>query len=697
MNDQQQIENDRADALSGDILFPSYSKAHLLKLTCGALLALLPVLLYVCIVAFCFYNALSLAIRLFPGFGNSSHSFYVTVYVIALLVIALVLTCLLRPFIACRKKVFCLKLPIDEQGDIYAFVNRVAELVGIDPVKEIYINSEVVVDGGYEGVIDFYKKRFGLKIGLPLIPILSANEFCSLLVHEFAHYTNPKVKNAYFTIRNVRAWLYRIANDEDGWYSRLDAFAEKSGLLRSLLMPAFLSIALVNKTFQLFLNVIELLTNSSVQEAEFQADLLQANILGSRQFDHLLKLLVQIDQAYQLTLERCLSGEEVSENIADAILLAYKKSALQSDQFIEMAPSERFNSWHLLPPPNIRTRRIQKSDIASVYSVDGSLDGLFANVYGLGVALSSEFYLEHDVTAERKRSSKPIDKRKSVISMSKEEAVLKRFTSGLYRRDIAWEFSRVDKFSALSSEKITPFLNKLVVSIRHSLPELVKYMERLDDYEKQLSRLHFAQWLVKDGSRNRPGAEELDELKFNKKDFERKFSGKKELYRKSYGVRVAAAVAMGRESKAYGSAGKLITLLTRLGEQQDSLSESKIKCATLEKLIVRRAEGDAFHQNTVSRLTRMILKVVESLEIVLVRIPESLIPADTDIQAGRLELDSLNGEDYEKLVVDRFLELVRYYEAFNTAISAKLAQFVEMVERKQNIESVLVVAVKTNG
>lgn len=694
MIEQQELNSESNDTFIGNVLFPSAPKSYLVKLVTVACLSVLTLLLYVGVVSFIIYHLLSVLIQFLPSFGDSANSFYICGYILVLVLFLVISLCLLRPFFRRKSVAVSVELSKEEQGPIYEFANNVAAAFNVAGLERVIINNDVVVDLGFESLRDFYRGRLTLNIGLPLIPIISKREFCSLLAHELSHYRLTKVRRAYSAIRYLRGWFYSISHNHDGWYDGLEVVAEKIGMFRFICVPGFVVLGLTNRAFQIFLAWTEWLTDSVVNESAYYADQVQANIMGSESFDQLLKHLVRIDQAYQFAIEETLRASEAPENIADAISRAYEKNSVQANQFIEMERSELYNSWHLLPAPNKRTKRIKKIAIEPIFANDETLASLFIDVEAIGVAVSAKFYEINGVVGDLTKSDKTNFDRKGAIALPDEEAMLKRFTSGLYRRDIAWGFPQADKFSSLATEKIIPFSNKLVGSIRRSLPELTRYMELLDDYDRQQSRLHYAQWLIKDGSKNRQSADEIDELKFNKKEFERKFSGKRELYRKSYGVRVAAAVAMGKTSKAYASAVKLIQLLLRLGGLQDTISEAKVKCSTLEKLIVRRTAGDDIHQKTISRLTRMMLKVVEDLEIVLVRMPVNLVPKATEMHEGRLDLDQLNGEDYEIVVSDRFFELVRYYEAFNTAISAKLAQFVEMVERRQGIESVVVAVVK---
>ncbi len=697
MNDQKPLEDELASAFTDELVQPSYPKAYHLRLFAIVGALVVPVFAYCLMVLFFFYYAVIALIHFFPFSGGEISSFFIFLYLVLFFILASLSVGLLRPFLSGREYGQRIVLDPQSQRAIYSFTSYLSKKLEVDSVDEIAVGNSVVVSAGYTNMFAFKNKSLSLEIGLPLISTLSASEFCSLLTHELGRYSHTKSKAADFAIRALYEWFYRISNGEDVWFCRVQDKVDENKFYRGASFIFLLSGGLVNGLFRILSNFADAVAKSSISESEYSADIIQSNVLGSDGFDHLLKHLVQIDQAFHFAIEESLSSEHVPENIADLILSIYEKNPMQTDQFIEMVPAEKFNSWYFLPPPNARTQRVKKSQISAKFNSSRSLENLFIDVDELGKSLSSLLYAQSGIEASKKSLKTEVDERKSAILLPKEEVILKHFSSGLFRRDIVWEFPQADKFSSLPEENIVPFLNKLVLTIRHNLPDLTKYMELLDDYEKQAARLHFAQWLIKDGSKKRPGSDEIDELKFNVKEFDRKFSGKKLQYRKSYGVRVAAAVALGKQSKAYCSAEKLIKILSALSGLQDSISESKTKCSTLEKLITRRAEGDDFHQKTISRLTRMVLKVVEDMEKILVRIPENLLQDPIDIQSGRLDLDTLNGEDYEREVADRFFELVRYYDAFNVAISAKLAQFVEMVERKQDIESVVVAHVSRDS
>ncbi len=674
---------------------PSYSAKGGLLLVLVSLLSLTPILIYVSVVLTVVAFYLVFIFKYVPNFSSDFSSVYLVFYLFVLVLFASILVFLLRPFFSASAKMKDVYLDREKEPGIYQCTDALSAALDLPPISRICVSSDVIVDVFYESISHYRHDQPTLKIGLPLVPMLETKEFLALVAHEYGHMATPKLKKSYFAIRTLRSWFHKVTHNEDGWDEKLRDASEDNHFLKVLMVPVHMGIAIVNRLFEGFSNLLELVSTPVIHDLAFFCDSIQTSILGSDNFEPMIKKLARIDQAYHASLEKILSKDLVPENMASLIHSTYFDNIVPADQFIEMTRSEDFNSWHLLPPPDIRAKHVANSAAMPGLNMSGDFVNIFSGADSFGEVVSANFYEKHHVTEEVQKSLKPND---TPISMDKYSRILSRFTSGLFRRDVVWLFPEVDKFTYLPEEKVIPFLNKVIVSIRHNIPDFSKYVEFVEDYQKQVKLFHFYQWLIKDGSKNRPDIEEIEKVKFNIKEFEKSHSKTVELYQKFYGVRIAAATALGKQSKAFKSASLLISMLTKIGAQQASVNDAITKCSTLERLIARRADKQMNHQKTISRLTRMVLKVIGDLENLLGSLPDSLISeyVDVDIDSKKLNLDQLNGEDYEHLVVIRFKELLRYYQGYNIAVSAKLAQFVESVEKKRNIEPVVTVSVKNH-
>lgn len=663
-----------------------------IKMQITTVLSVMPVLVYVLALLFILFYFVKAVLGQLFAVLNSGVLFYLIAYIVVVLVLGGLIFLLARPLFKSRTKNSCLIIGKDREPNLYAYVNSISNRVSIDVVSKIRISPEVIVDAEYESIKDFKERRLTLTLGLPLIATLKTDELASLIAHEFARYAHPKVRQLYFAERWLLHRLYNLAHRDDKLLVSIESIADTYSFLSPIFIPIRLVLQFVNGVCAQIHSMVEAISKEMLFDIAFLADTYQAQVIGSRNFDPLLKRLVRIDQAYHFTCEKMLSGEKKPRDMADLIISLYEKNPLPSNQYIEMALSEAFTSWHILPTPSSRTRRMLENEIEPIYTLQVDVKKLFSGLGALGEQLTQGFYETNAIESKNFDETKTPTKQASSrhIPLLAEDKVLKVYSSGLFRRDLVWSIPLDNKLEALPEERLIPFLNKVVLGIRHSLPEFNKCFDFTDEYRRHVLSLHFYQWLVKNGSKNRPSAESLDDARIFVKEFDEKFGKTFDAYCKSYGVRVAAAVELGKEAKAYKSAKSLLGILSGLAQVQTDVRDAKIKTTTMEKLLKRRENGEREHQQTITRFTRMVFKVVQAMDSAMSKIPPTLLAEEFrfDIAQNRLKEELLGGKDYEHTVLERFNELVKYYEAYNVVLSAKLAQFVGLVERKRNIEAV---------
>ncbi len=677
-------------AFKSDFIHKSPKSMIKMQITLG--LSAMPVLAYVLILLFIFFYYVKAVLGQVFAVLDSGVVFYLIAYVFAVLVLGGLIFLFARPLFTSRIKNNCAIVGADREPNLYAYVNSISRRLSVESVSHIRISPEVVVDAEYESIKDYKEKRLSLTLGLPLLATLKTHELTALISHEFAHYANPKVRHLYFVERWLLHRLYDLAHRDDQLLVKIEDLVDKFGFLNPVFTPIRLVLQFVAGICAQIHSMVESISKDMMFDIGFMADDYQAQVIGSRNFDALLKRLVRIDQAYHFACEKMLSGLKKPRDMADLIATLYEQNPLPSNQYIEMALSEAFTSWHMLPTPSSRTRRMLEKEIEPIYSLQVDVKKLFTGLNALGEQLTKEFYEANAIESkgfdEAKNQVKQGSNRN--IPLLSEEKVLKVYSSGLFRRDMVWSIPLDNKLEALPEERLIPFLNKVVLGIRHSLPEFNKCFDLTEEYQRHVLSLHFYQWLVKNGSKNRPSVESLDDARIFVKEFEEKFGKTFDAYCKSYGVRVSAAVELGKEAKAYKSAKSLLRILAGLAQIQAQVRDAKIKTSTMEKLLKRREDGEREHQQTITRFTRMVFKVVQAMDGAMTKVPANLLAEEFrfDIAQNRLKEELLNGKDYELNVLARFNELIRYYEAYNVVLSAKLAQFVGLVERKRNIEPV---------
>ena len=740
-DDKNKISEDEIDAgFVANFLQPSIPATYALRLCLTAILVLLPAILYLLVAGTIIYYILYYAISMFPLIDGNMGTLHLMLYLVFLILGVPIVLFLLRPFFRCKPKVASIELLIEDQPRLYYFANSISRKLAANKVEHIRLTNEVIVEAAYCSCRDVLGNRLTLTIGIPLISAVNTDQLAALIAHELSHFRQSKLSRCYFLIRFIRSWFYRVINNEDAWEKRAYEFSSQyvcslgnivvvpirffstlinkltkrgSGkahakleglsttdkkcdvsIVKIIMPPVRLGVGVVHGIFSLANNFVEQISRKVASEAEYIADHYQGNIIGSENFSPLIKRLARVDQAYHCAMEKILSNERKPNDFRKFVHQCYQKNSIKSDQYIEMAGSEYFTSWSLHPSPLSRVRRMEEKELPSMYFLGRPSDDLFCGLDALSIKITKELFRVNDLDIASERLGKSQNEAHEGGPNVQISDSLDCFSNHLFSSDIVWDVPDIKNFLESPIEKLTPFLNKLIVSIRHNIPEFEDYYEAIDEHNNKNARLHFYKRLVKDGSRERPSGESIEKLEAEIEEFNNKHKDRLESYKKFYGTRVASAIALGKNVKAFPQACKLIFMLKELNLLQKGVAEMKIKSSTLEQLLERRRSKEgSLHQKSISQFSRRMLKLIDELEQTMSAFPLSLLGAEhaETVLQNRLDLEHMNGEDYEQKIIDRFKELVGYFEGFNTAISNKLAKFCEINEKNYAIESVATV------
>jgi heat shock protein HtpX len=172
----------------------------------------------------------------------------------------------------------------EEIPEFYNVVDKLCETAGVRPVDGIIIDHEYNASVRTVGIRG---KRI-LTIGLPLFTILPKDERMALLGHEIGHFANNDVARSIF----VGGAIGTLAT----WYDLLDVqhVDEIEGIFG--IISGFFMKGLALIPYGLYMLMIHLLWHDS-QRAEYFADLVGAELSGTKSFIHLMEK-IQFDQIF---------------------------------------------------------------------------------------------------------------------------------------------------------------------------------------------------------------------------------------------------------------------------------------------------------------------------------------------------------------------------------------------------------------
>ncbi|MGA1839676.1 MAG: M48 family metalloprotease [bacterium] len=134
--------------------------------------------------------------------------------IIFLFPICIILSTILKPLFIRIKKPEGIQISINEVPSLNNFISQLQQKFNFPPVEEIFISDELNADIQQLpsfGMIGF--NRNYLRIGLPLMAVLSLDQFRACLAHEFGHLSKNHGK--------FSGWIYRLHST---WFALTEHF-----------------------------------------------------------------------------------------------------------------------------------------------------------------------------------------------------------------------------------------------------------------------------------------------------------------------------------------------------------------------------------------------------------------------------------------------------------------------------------------
>ncbi len=193
-----------------------------------------------------------------------------------------------------------------EQPLLFQFCARLAEVVGAPRPTRIFVslspNAGAALGRGVSGLLG---KQLWLHIGLPLVRVFTLRQLAGVLAHEMGHFSQRWGMRLGWMIRRTCHWLLRVAYERDDWDRRLERLSSFHdwGILA---LPAWAARAYVTATRWIlrFLAWIGVgVAGFFMRQMEYQADLYEAQLVGSRWFVQTMKHLWQVQMSYQQAVD----------------------------------------------------------------------------------------------------------------------------------------------------------------------------------------------------------------------------------------------------------------------------------------------------------------------------------------------------------------------------------------------------------
>lgn len=189
----------------------------------------------------------------------------------------------------------------DQEPLLFAFVDRVCEVVGAPPPSRIDVDCDVNASASFRrGLLSMFGDDLVLTIGLPLVAGLNTRQLAGVLAHEFGHFSQGAGMRLSYLVRSVSFWLTRVVYERDEWDARLVALSQGLDIrLGIVFYMARVFVWLTRKILWCLMMLGHMIGGILLREMEFDADCYEARLAGSDCFESTTRKMALLNAATQ--------------------------------------------------------------------------------------------------------------------------------------------------------------------------------------------------------------------------------------------------------------------------------------------------------------------------------------------------------------------------------------------------------------
>lgn len=311
-------------------------------------------------------------------------------YLVPLFLAGLLLIFLLKPiFIGRGEREETVSLNEFEEPELFAFFNRVCEIIGAPKPKRIDLNNEVNASAGFaRGFWSlFIPGDVVLTIGMPLVTGLTTRQFTGVMVHEFAHFRQGIAMRASMLINMVVGWFAVRAHSRDrldDWLE--DSIEESEHWIAVLILKIAQLLVFLTRLVLILLYRIALLCSAAMsRQMEYDADRFAARFVGSETeaavSARMVELMIAAQSAESQAHEMWVKDKSVPRDMPTLIAMASAR----------LMPEERERVEHMMqhgagglfdthPPAHKRIKAVMKLNEPGIFRPDGQATALFRDI-----------------------------------------------------------------------------------------------------------------------------------------------------------------------------------------------------------------------------------------------------------------------------------------------------------------------------
>lgn len=293
---------------------------------------------------------------------------------------------------------------------LFAFVDRICELVGAAKPKRIDLDCEVNASASFrKGMLSMFGSDLVLTIGMPLVAGLNTRQFAGVLAHEFGHFAQGAGMRLTYIIRSISFWLLRVVyqrDEADEWLQ--NSAATWDFRVGWILYLAMFFVWLSRRVLWVLMQVGNLVGSYLLRQMEFDADRYETRLAGSEAFTqtvHQLQRLGVGTQAAFGDLREFYREGQLGDDLPRLIISKVKQIPPKLEKELKQSIDDSKTGWlDTHPADRDRIANAEREDTNGIFHVEMPASVLFTDFEAQSKATTWEFYLgEFDGQIERDR------------------------------------------------------------------------------------------------------------------------------------------------------------------------------------------------------------------------------------------------------------------------------------------------------
>ena len=331
------------------------------------------------------------------------------------------------------------KLSRADEPLLFAFVEKICDLVGAPRPAELRVDNQVNASAGFRrGFLSLFRDDLVLTIGLPLAAGLRKDQLAGVIAHEFGHFAQGAGMRLSYIVRRVNHWFARVVYERDQWDVRLDRWASELDLrLRVIFWLAKLGVWISRKILWALMMAGHGISSFLLRQMEYDADSYETRLSGSKTFAETsveIELLQLATQRAIENLNQTLQDERLVDDYAG--LVAWRRSTMSDDapERIRAALDDvKTSALDTHPATRDRIAAAEGAAAVGIFHDESPATQLFQDFERLSREVTARYY-RHDLGLNLERTQLiPLEefRRRAGDAEIEERALLAIFGGGL--------------------------------------------------------------------------------------------------------------------------------------------------------------------------------------------------------------------------------------------------------------------------